>query len=213
MSPPVLETVLQKVLEHNLYNMGRPATHTTAQFLDAATTLFAEGGARAVTMAATAKAVGAPNGSIYHRFPDRPALLARLWLRTLRDFQDGYTAALGEATTVDSAVEAATSVVHWCRKNPEGARVLDAGKHAFGPADWSAEAAADVAAAEQELRDTLKRATLTLPPLAGCTDEDVVLALVEIPRAVVHRYLSSGRTPPPKAATLVERTVRKLLRP
>jgi AcrR family transcriptional regulator len=193
--------------------MGRPATHTTAQFLDAATVLFAEGGARAVTMAATAKATGAPNGSIYHRFPDRPALLAELWLRTLRDFQDLFAATLGDAASVDAAVEAATSVVRWCRKHPEGARVLDAGKQAFGPADWSPEAVTAVTAAEAELRGALKQATLTLPPLTGCTDEDVVLALVEIPRAVVHRYLSTGRTPPPKAADLVERTVRKLLRP
>ncbi|MDT7801564.1 MAG: hypothetical protein QOI78_4997 [Actinomycetota bacterium] len=193
--------------------MGRPATHTTAQFLDAATALFAEGGARAVTMAATAKAAGAPNGSIYHRFPDRPALLASLWLRTLRDFQDLFVETLGDAASVDAAVEAATSVVRWCRKHPEGARVLDAGKQAFGPADWSPEAVAAVTAAEEELRKVLKRATIALPPLTGCTDEDVVLALVEIPRAVVHRYLSTGRTPPPKAADLVERTVRKLLRP
>ncbi|MFJ1763606.1 TetR/AcrR family transcriptional regulator [Amycolatopsis sp. NPDC088138] len=193
--------------------MGRPATHTPAQFLDAATALFAEGGARAVTMAATAKATGAPNGSIYHRFPDRPALLAALWLRTLRDFQDLFVETLGDAASVDAAVEAATSVVRWCRKHPDGARVLDAGKQAFGPADWSPEAVTEVTAAEEELRKVLKRATLALPPLTGCTDEDVVLALVEIPRAVVHRYLSTGRTPPPKAADLVERTVRKLLRP
>jgi AcrR family transcriptional regulator len=193
--------------------MGRPATHTTAQFLDAATTLFAEGGARAVTMAATAKAAGAPNGSIYHRFPDRPALLAELWLRTLRDFQDLFAATLGDAASVDAAVEAATSVVRWCRKHPEGARVLDAGKQAFGPADWAPAALAAVTAAEEELRKVVKQATTTLPPLTGCTDEDVVLALVEIPRAVVHRYLSTDRTPPPKAADLVERTVRKLLRP
>jgi AcrR family transcriptional regulator len=193
--------------------MGRPATHTTAQFLDAATALFAEGGARAVTMAATAKAAGAPNGSIYHRFPDRPALLASLWLRTLRDFQDLFVETLGDAASVDAAVEAATSVVRWCRKHPEGARVLDAGKQAFGPADWSPEAVAALTAAEEELRKVVKHATTTLPPLTGCTDEDVVLALVEIPRAVVHRYLSTGRTPPPKAADLVERTVRKLLRP
>ncbi|WP_328443297.1 TetR/AcrR family transcriptional regulator [Amycolatopsis sp. NBC_00438] len=193
--------------------MGRPATHTTAQFLDAATTLFAEGGARAVTMAATAKAAGAPNGSIYHRFPDRPALLATLWLRTLRDFQALFVETLGDAASVDAAVEAATSVVRWCRKHPDGARVLDAGKQAFGPADWSPEAVTALTAAEEELRAALKRATLSLPSLTGCTDEDVVLALVEIPRAVVHRYLSTGRTPPPKAADLVERTVRKLLRP
>src|SRR5262249_22753799 len=117
--------------------MGRPPTHTSAQFLDAATALFAEGGVRAVTMAAVAKATAPPSGSVYHRFPDRPALLAELWLRTLRDFQDAFVTTLGDADSVDVAVEAAAGVVVWCRRNPAAARVLDAGKYAFGPAEWS----------------------------------------------------------------------------
>ncbi|MFI5609302.1 TetR/AcrR family transcriptional regulator [Amycolatopsis sp. NPDC051903] len=193
--------------------MGRPPAYTTSQFLDAAAELFAEGGARAVTMAATAKAAGAPNGSIYHRFADRPALLAALWTTTLRDFQNGFIALLGSSPHVAEAAAAATSVVHWCRRHPAGARVLDAGKQAFSPGEWTAEAAAELSRAEDELKSALKRATATLPPATGCTAEDVVLALVEVPRAVVHRYLSAGRTPPPKAAELVTRSVRKLLRP
>ncbi|GAA4530655.1 TetR/AcrR family transcriptional regulator [Amycolatopsis samaneae] len=193
--------------------MGRPPTHTSAQFLDAATALFAEGGVRAVTMAAVAKATGAPSGSVYHRFPDRPALLAALWIRTLRDFQSAFVTALGDADSVDDAVEAASGVVLWCRANPAAARVLDAGKHAFGPAEWSETAVAETARADGELKAALKRATAKLPGITGGTDEEVVLALVEIPRAVVHRYLSAGRTPPPRAVDLVARTVRKLLRP
>ncbi|QYN16687.1 TetR/AcrR family transcriptional regulator [Amycolatopsis sp. DSM 110486] len=193
--------------------MGRPPAYTTAQFLDAATALFAGGGARAVTMAATAKAAGAPNGSIYHRFADRPELLAALWITTLRDFQDDFIALLGPAPSVDDAIAAAASVVHWCRRHPAGAHVLDAGKQAFSPADWSPSATADLARAENELKAAIKHATATLPSSVGCTAEDVVLALVEVPRAVVHRYLSGGRTPPPKAADLVARSARKLLRP
>jgi AcrR family transcriptional regulator len=192
--------------------MGRPPAHTTDDFLDAAIGLFAAGGARAVTMAATAKASGAPSGSIYHRFPDRPALLAAIWLRTLRDFQDEFIAELGAGASLDDAIAAATSVVSWCRKNPAAGKVLDAGKLAFGADDWSAEANAELARAEGELREAVKRATVLLPPATGCTDEDVVLALVEIPRAVVHRYLSTDRVPPPRASDLVARTVRKLLR-
>ncbi|MFE0025302.1 TetR/AcrR family transcriptional regulator [Amycolatopsis sp. NPDC059021] len=193
--------------------MGRPPAHTSAQFLDAAAALFAEGGVRAVTMAAVAKATDAPSGSVYHRFPDRPALLSELWLRALRDFQSTFITALGDADSVDAAAEAASGVVLWCRKNPAAARVLDAGKRAFGPADWSATAVAETAKADEELKAALKKATAKLPGITGSSDEEVVLALVEIPRAVVHRYLSAGRTPPPRAADLVARTVRKLLRP
>jgi AcrR family transcriptional regulator len=193
--------------------MGRPPAYSTEQFLDAATTLFAEGGARAVTMAATAKAAGAPSGSIYHRFADRPALLADLWTGTLRAFQDSYLTALGNAATLDTAVAAAASVVHWCRANPARARVLDAGLPAFSPALWSPAAIAELARTEDELKAALKHATAALPPSTGCSAEDVALALVEVPRAVIHRYLTAGRTPPPKAADLVARSARKLLRP
>ncbi|WCD85969.1 hypothetical protein KPP03845_102310 [Streptomyces xanthophaeus] len=54
--------------------------------------LAAGGGPDAVTMSAVAQAVGAPSGSVYHRFAGRPALLAEVWLRTVEAFQEGYLA-------------------------------------------------------------------------------------------------------------------------
>lgn len=73
----------------------RPPRFDAPALLDAALKLAATGGPAAVTMAAVAKSAGAPSGSVYHRFPDRPALLSALWLRTLGGFQRGFLAELG----------------------------------------------------------------------------------------------------------------------
>lgn len=74
--------------------MPRPPRFDADELLDAAVLLAAAGGPAAVTMSAVAQTVGAPSGSVYHRFPGRPALLAEVWLRTVEDFQEGYLAAL-----------------------------------------------------------------------------------------------------------------------
>ena len=79
-------------------------------FVDAATRLFAEGGVRALTMNAVAREISAPSGSIYHRFPDRAALLAAMWFRTTGDFQRGYLDVLGDPATPAGAVRAAQRI-------------------------------------------------------------------------------------------------------
>ena len=58
--------------------------------MDAAMRLVAEGGPNAATVAGIAGALGAPVGSIYHRFKSRDLLLARLWIRTVKRFQVGF---------------------------------------------------------------------------------------------------------------------------
>ena len=69
--------------------MPRPAKFTEDQILDSALRLVAEGGPGAATIAGIAGLLGAPVGSIYHRFRSRDLLLARFWIRTIKDFQKG----------------------------------------------------------------------------------------------------------------------------
>ncbi|MBU8539102.1 TetR/AcrR family transcriptional regulator [Falsiroseomonas tokyonensis] len=59
--------------------MVRTARFTAEHFIDAAIALVAEGGPQAATMQAVARRVGAPTGSIYHRFASRSAILAAAW--------------------------------------------------------------------------------------------------------------------------------------
>ena len=70
--------------------MGRPPKFDSQQILDATALLIAEGGPEQATVASIAKRLGAPSGSIYHRFESRDLLLARLWIRTVHRAQQGF---------------------------------------------------------------------------------------------------------------------------
>ena len=60
--------------------MARPTKFTESQILDAAAAIIAAAGPGAATMSAIGTAIGAPSGSLYHRFRTRDELLGRLWL-------------------------------------------------------------------------------------------------------------------------------------
>lgn len=100
--------------------MGRAAVYSDREIIGAATRLVAGGGPQAATMQAVARAVGAPTGSIYHRFASRDVLMARLWLELVADFQAGFLAAL-------DAGDGLAAVLHtprWVRANRVAARAL-----------------------------------------------------------------------------------------
>ena len=186
--------------------MGRPPQHTADDFLDAAARLFVAGGARALTMNAVAREVGAPSGSIYHRFPDRAALLAALWLRTTAGFQRHYLDVLGEQPTPDTAVGAATWLVDWCRDHLPAAVVLQAGVRSFEPDEWSAAARTELAAAEDDSRRRLDKAVRTLARQTGRPADQIAFALLDLPLAAVRRHLLAGE-PPPKRVTVLVRSM------
>ena len=64
--------------------MAPPRKHETDVILDAARALVLDGGPRAASVAAIAKASGAPAGTLYHRFGNRDGILTAAWLRALR---------------------------------------------------------------------------------------------------------------------------------
>lgn len=169
--------------------MGRPATHTSEALLDAAVGLFAAGGARAVTMAAVARAAGAPSGSVYHRFPDRPALLAALWLRVVETFGEAYLRRLGDAPTPQDVVETAAWAVSWCREHPGEAAVLNAGRSAFSPEQWSVEAAEALCTSERARDRAIGPRLRAAARTAGRPADEVLYAAVELPVSVVRGHL------------------------
>lgn len=103
--------------------MAPPRKHETDVILDAARTLVLDGGPRAASVAAIAKASGAPAGTLYHRFGNRDGILTAAWLRALRRFQERALAAEGETAT-DTAVAMAVAAVAFARSLPEDARLL-----------------------------------------------------------------------------------------
>lgn len=87
--------------------------------------LAAENGTANVTMQAVAAELGAPSGSLYHRYPTRDHLLADLWLRSVGAFQQSLFERLEHCDdALEAACAAATHVVGWCRRNPVPAKIL-----------------------------------------------------------------------------------------
>jgi len=185
--------------------------HTADGLLDAAVDLFAADGARGVTMSGVARAAGAPSGSVYHRFPDRAALLAALWRRTVDAFGAAYDAELGDAPDPAAAVRAARWVVEWCRREPSSAAILHAGPSSFEPDSWSP-ADRDAHALARKAREAaMSRAIASVARQAGVRRDEAAFAMVGLPLAVVGQHLRVSEVVPAGAGGLVERLAARLL--
>lgn len=155
-------------------------------------------------MATIAARLGAPTGSLYHRFGSRGLLLASLWLRSIRRFQHGFTAAL-EAGDAEAA---ALHTPRWCRENPAAAAVLLLYRREDLAAQWPA-----------ELGDELERlnhtASAALTSFAqrhpGIDRERLVFAVVDVPYGAVRRYLVRRQPPPALVDELVVTACRAVL--
>src|SRR3954447_17393908 len=112
--------------------MTRPV-HDTSAILDAAARLLVAGSADAITIAGVIREAGGSSGSVYHRFPNRAALLAAVWNRTVQRFH-AELSKLFDGEPVAAAADLGAGTVSWCRANPADARVLLAGLGSFEPA-------------------------------------------------------------------------------
>ena len=200
------------------YRMPRPARYSVDALLDAAAALLAADGPAAVTMSAVARAVGAPSGSVYHRFPTRAALCGGLWLRTEERFQGGFTDALASPGDVGGASEATGGVtarcvaaarftVQWCRTHPDEAQVLLAGADALGRSEWPDSATKR----RDEVHRTLQRALDGIRDEIDVDPDRLRAALMDVPYAVVRRYLVARQTIPHSADEIVEDCTRALI--
>ena len=143
--------------------MPRPAKYDENGILKAAATIAASRGPGAATIAAIAHAIGAPSGSIYHRFHTRDELLGRLWLDKAAFFQDRWTKALAVSSDAEQAgLAAALSLPRTVREDFNGARILllhrreDFLSEAW-PADMKSEAARLKGQVEHSLEQITRR--------------------------------------------------------
>lgn len=103
--------------------MAPPRKHETDTILDATRALVLDGGPRAASVAAIAKASGAPAGTLYHRFGNRDGVVIAAWLRALDRFQQRALTAAGD-TALESAAAMAGAAVGFARELPDDARLL-----------------------------------------------------------------------------------------
>jgi AcrR family transcriptional regulator len=187
--------------------MGRPARYDVDSLLDGAVSLVADGGPTAVTMSAVASAIGAPSGSVYHRFPTRAALLSALWLRTLERFHAG----LLDSAAAGDPVAVAQHTITWSRAHPAEARVLLYGAADFAHQEWPPEAQQRLNDAQRRVATAFGRLGRRIGVRGGAGRERIVFALADIPLALVRRHLNAGEPIPVGAEDLVATTTRALL--
>jgi AcrR family transcriptional regulator len=160
-------------------------THSEEAILAAVRDLLLEAGPRGVTTAAVSVRSGAPTGSLYHRFGSRAAMVAELWVRTIRRFHA-------------FVFEATSSVVSFAAEHPEDARLLliasreELAKDSDLPSGLTEELATLNQPVEELARQLCRELYGRVTP-AGV--ERVVLAVVGLPYTAVRRRLLQNRNP------------------
>lgn len=195
--------------------MGRPAKFTQDAIVQAAMRLAAEQGTANITMQSVASELGAPSGSLYHRYPSRDHLLADLWLRAVADFQAGLFERLDLCEgALDAACAAATHVIRWSRENPVAARVLllfsvtDL-KHGQWPADIKSRA-------EAANKGLIRRMAVIERDLGATTNEArrrFRMCVFDLPYGMVRSRLGDTHAIDPLDEQLVDEAVRRILGP
>jgi AcrR family transcriptional regulator len=184
--------------------VGRPAKFDTEQMLDAAAGLIANGGPGQATVAAIAQRLGAPSGSIYHRFESRDLLLARLWIRTIHRAQAGFLDALGLDDLHRAATQAALHIPKWSRTHLAEATVLLLYRREDLAASWPEDLGSEVSNLNVDLAAAMR--SFTKRRFGRVTDrklQAVTFALADVPYAACRRYLLAGRAPPAVVDDLV----------
>ena len=184
--------------------MAPPRKHETDVILDATRALVLRDGPRAASVAAIAKASGAPAGTLYHRFGNRDGVVTAAWLRALERFQSRALASgtnTAADTPADAALDVATAMavatISFARDLPDDARML----LTIRPADLCD------GQPDADFRDTL--ATMNAPLIqrvrelaaelygsAGPRAVDAVTrAVADLPYAVVRRHAHGDPMP------------------
>lgn len=170
--------------------MGRAAKYTDQSILDAALELVSEGGVSAATVTSIARRLGAPSGSIYHRFPSRDLLLATLWLKTVKEFQKGFLSALQSPEPLTAARGAVLHTVEWSAAHPSEAALLAMYRREDLIALWPDSLGDELARLNDEVKVALRRFTEThFGVLDASTIGRTRFALVQIPYAAVRDAL------------------------
>jgi AcrR family transcriptional regulator len=194
--------------------MGRRAIFDRSHMTGAALRLVADRGPQAVTVAALAKEVGAPTGSIYHRYRSREQLLAELWMDVVESFQDGFVASLAQARDVEGAVITSRFMVAWVREHALEARLLLLHRRQdfVSSEQWPTELATRAAGLEPQLGAALRAfAERTFARTDGDTMTRLRYALLDAPFGAVKPYVQARKRLPAVVEELVATTARAVL--
>lgn len=194
--------------------MARTAKFGADRILDATARIAARLGPQQATMARIAEELGAPTGSIYHRFPSRDALLAEVWLGAAEAFQHAFGACLEGKQPWNAGIAAALSVLARVQAHPLEARILLLHRREdFVAGAWPEAIVERAARLKQRADGGLAAFAMRLLGRADVrTVRGVRLALVDVPLAAVMPHLRAGEALPPGLDALVRAAVVAVLR-
>ena len=194
--------------------MGRPPRYGEAAILAGARHLAAELGPRRLTIAAVAKRVGAPVGSIYHRYSSRDEILAAVWLELVEDFQERFLAELEAADPVAAGLSAVRYVCRWIRRHPCEARLLLLHRREdFASDRWPTSYRRRAATLAGRAAASISGFASRLTGRAGEADIRIVrFAIVDLPTAALRREIEAGVAPRTAMQRLLLETCEHALR-
>jgi AcrR family transcriptional regulator len=185
--------------------MPRPAKHNQASILAAAASIVSARGPSAATITAIGTAIGAPNGSIYHRFRSRDELLGRLWLTKAEFFQNRWAEALKRPDPRQAGLEAALSLPRAVREDPKGARIMLLHRREdFLSNGWPREMQKEAERLGNQVEDALADVTRRLFGRNTVSARQVAtFAVLDLPFSTVRRFVAAGKPPPPLVDDLI----------
>ena len=194
--------------------MPRAPKFDEERILGAARRLVAAHGPSGATIGAIARSVGAPTGSIYHRFDSRDVLLATVWLRAAAAFQDAFFERLAGTPPREAGLAAALYMVHRVREHPDEARVLLLHRREdFVDRGWPITFRRRATQVGQQVEREIRAFSRRLCGRADVrTARLVAYAVVEAPFAAVRRHVAAKENPPPYVDVLIRVTYEAVMR-
>lgn len=184
--------------------MARPEKYPADEILDSASRLLRSEGPSALKMSTIASELGAPSGSIYHRFGSRDILVANLWLRSVERFHEAMAPTLQGSDGQKAIVELALSIVAWARTNPLDAQLLLLHRSSdLLNTGWPPELDERNQAQRARVQTVIEDLCQRLGATTAVQRRRVAFAAIDIPYAAVRGPLGRGEAPSDGTESLV----------
>lgn len=160
--------------------------YTTDDVLSAAAQVIVQSGIEGASVAAIARHLGAPSGSIYHRFASKQHLIGALWVRIASDYRNSLVEALTSEPIKSLPGSIVDHTFDWVEQHPiESALLMRFRTEDFVNGDWPAKVIEAITIANQ----TLATAIFEFAATHGIDPLDMTLATIDVPAAAARRWI------------------------
>lgn len=190
--------------------MGRTSQYTQEDFFQATLGVINKNDSARVTILAIAKELGAPTGSIYHRYSSLQHVLAETWLTVVESFQNDFVNHLNN----NEGLKAALNTPRQSRLFPDQARLLLCfSREELIHGLWPVEVRTRAQRLKKKLQISVAQFIKKQP---GKNDEKkqalIEFSIIHMPVAATKPWIKSKNTIPAFVDDLIEESYRALMR-